>query len=524
MPGRLRDFLRGLRGSSDSTEPPAGRPASKDVTKDTRKDTSKDTTEGAAVASQARDIDLLSTQLRRMGSLDARPQQADASWMAALQRLWAGGARDSALRFGTALSAAIPTDRALHVTVADWLFRQGDGDAALRLLDGVLIPTDGLGSTQPASGQAVPDAVAVSARLLRSEVRLQRGDVEGSQADLADVLIADWPAQPGGISATALARYRQRAQAKSPKRSAPLPSAIATGPGLIVASAVPTLLGDVAQARYRLMQELGAGASGVVYVAEDAQLGCPVALKLFDARIDAHQVLDEAKLLSALQHPGVLALYDADLAGRFLTMELCQRGSLRARLLRGPLPVRVALQRTRELCDALASVHALAIFHGDIKPENLLFRDPARSWLPHDADADFGDLVISDFGIAQRISATAAQAERVPRGTRAYLAPERLHGQPGSPAADLYSVGVVLFEMLCGVPPSAALGQAPDDAELAQVSAAQPAARDILPFLRSLLSDDEAARPSAGQAQQIIEGLLTNPLLTSPLLTGPPLV
>lgn len=504
MAGRLRDFLRGLRRVSNSTPAQTDRLASKDV----RNDATFDPSEGAAVASQARDIELLSTQLRRIGSLEARPQQADASWTAALQRLWVGGARDSALRFGTALAAAIPSDRALHVTVAEWLVRQGDHDAALRLLDRVLRPTEGAVHGHLESGESVPDVIAASARLLRSDVRLQRGDVDGSQADLADLLIADWPAQPGSLSATALARYRQRKQARSPQRSASLPASIAAGPGLIVTPSVPTLLGDVAQARYRLIKELGAGASGVVYVAEDAQLGCELALKLFDARVDAHHVLDEAKLLSALQHPGVLSLYDADLAGRFLTMELCQRGSLRARLVHGSLSACVALKRARELCDALASVHALAIFHGDIKPENLLFRDPLRSWLAHDSDPEFGDLVISDFGIAQHMAA-AAHPPVAPRGTRAYLAPERLHGQPGSSAADLYSVGVVLFEMLCGAPPIAALGQAPGEAELAQAGAAHPAVLDLQPLLRSLLSNDPTARPSAQQARQLLDQLLT---------------
>ncbi len=493
MAGRFRDWLRGLRGDTDAA--PTPRPALPGDVQTTQPMTSP----------QAQDIELLSTQLRRIGVLDARPQQADPSLLAALQRLWQAGAHDLAVRFGAALTAAIPSDHELALRVAGWLQRQGNIEAAQALTDRILAGADG-DSAQP---HAAPTAVEQQARLLRSELRLRLGDASGSQADLADLLIAEWPSAGSGPTAPALARFRQGRTSAAAQRTSRLPEPIRSGLGAAALSAAPTLLGELTTARYRLLSELGAGKNGVVYAVEDTQLGCELALKLFDAGIDANQVLDEAKLLSALHHPGVLALYDPDPEGRFLTMELCRGGSLRARLRRETLSLPIALRRTAELCEALAAVHAVGICHGDIKPENLLFRDPQVSLRAIEGDEAFGDLVISDFGIAERLAATDAPAKHAARGTRAYLAPERLHGQPGSPAADLYSVGVVLFEMRTGAVPSAPVGQAPSVDEIAQATASQAAAAPVHALLCALLSSQPTQRPGAAQVAQILASLLT---------------
>lgn len=496
MSGRWRDFLRGLRGAADTNAagalPPKGSTAAP--------------VPASSVPSQASDIELLSTEIRRIGILDARPTQADPSWMAALQRLWQSGAQDAALRFGTALAAAIPSDDALSLQVAAWLLHQGNLDAAHALLDRIL------DATRSGHGQvpmpAAATAIEQQARLLRSEVRGRKNDAAGSRADLADLLIVEWPSSPASPSSTALSRYRKGKRARLAHDGA-LPDASRLMPASFATADLPTLVGEVAPSRYRLLYELGAGGNGVVYAALDTQLGCELALKLFDVRVDGHHVLHEAKLLSALQHPGVLSLYTPDLEGRFITMELCRGGSLRARLRREALPLAAVLQRTRELCDALAAVHAVAIVHGDIKPENLLFRDVASSLRSFDCDPGYGDLVIGDFGIAERIATADQMAPQTLRGTRAYLAPERLHGAPGSAAADLYSVGVVLFEMLSGTVPLVPMGQVPPAEDIEQATSVQPGATSLQPLLAALLSLDPGQRPPAALVCQIVDRLLT---------------
>lgn len=499
MSGRLRDFLRGLRGAVDASAagalPPNGSTAAPVPVSSV-----------SSVPSQASDIELLSTEIRRIGILDARPTQADPSWMAALQRLWQSGAQDAALRFGTALAAAIPSDDALSLQVAAWLLHQGNLDAAHALLDRIL------DATRSGHGQvpmpAAATAIEQQARLLRSEVRGRKNDAAGSRADLADLLIVEWPSSPASPSSTALSRYRKGKRARLAHDGA-LPDASRLMPASFATADLPTLVGEVAPSRYRLLYELGAGGNGVVYAALDTQLGCELALKLFDVRVDGHHVLHEAKLLSALQHPGVLSLYTPDLEGRFITMELCRGGSLRARLRREALPLAAVLQRTRELCDALAAVHAVAIVHGDIKPENLLFRDVASSLRSFDCDPGYGDLVIGDFGIAERIATADQMAPQTLRGTRAYLAPERLHGAPGSAAADLYSVGVVLFEMLSGTVPLVPMGQVPPAEDIEQATSVQPGATSLQPLLAALLSLDPGQRLPAALVCQIVDRLLT---------------
>ena len=115
----------------------------------------------------------------------------------------------------------------------------------------------------------------------------------------------------------------------------------------------------------------------------------------------------------------MLFLYEFDAAGRYLTMELCEGGSLRTRLERGALPPPLAARRALELCDTLAAVHALSIAHGDVKPENLLFRGAARSLLPKDVDPPYGDLVLGDFGVGVDVSTGEADAKSA-AGTLAY--------------------------------------------------------------------------------------------------------
>lgn len=419
----------------------------------------------------------LATYVRRIGILDERPQKADVAELAALSRLIAAEDLATATQLGGALASALTTDDTLQIIVAELLLRQKSGEAAQPLLRRVLESPEK--SAESASRKR-------RARALLVEIAVENGQAAAACAELVQLLADDFH-HPGARQRLATLRARLGPPTATPRETggATLHAAL---------SAAPTLLGagSSSATRYRLQKELGCGTSGTVYLADDTELGCAVALKLFHPQTvqeanAAPPALREARLLSSLHHPGVLFLYELDPEGRYLTMELCEGGSLRTRLLQGPLPLSVALRRAIELCDTLRAVHALSIAHGDVKPENLLFRAPSRSFFDAELDPPFGDLVLGDFGVG-------IDASRQPEpnasgaGTRAYLPPERLRGAPPSAAADLYAFGIVVDELL------------------------GPAATRT-PFpLRSLIeqlrSQDAAARPSATTALLTLRQIL----------------
>jgi serine/threonine-protein kinase len=274
--------------------------------------------------------------------------------------------------------------------------------------------------------------------------------------------------------------------------------------------AAPTLAGlpegGADFGRWRLVREIGRGASGAVYVARDEELDRELALKILhphtrERGLGRARAWLEARLAAAIRHPGVVAIYDLDEERQLLAMELCAGGSLATRLRAGPLPPVTALARAGELLTTLAAVHARGIVHGDVKPGNLLFRDAG----------DDAELVLGDFGLAQLGGDEAGAEGRAARGTLAYMAPEQRRGAL-SPAADVYAAGVIAVELLCG---SAAL--APwlgDRAALLRgearwsrtlpgaVVAALGAARAeaLVAALGALVADEPGVRPGAGDA------------------------
>jgi serine/threonine protein kinase len=191
-------------------------------------------------------------------------------------------------------------------------------------------------------------------------------------------------------------------------------------------------------------------------------------------------------------------------------MELCTGGSLRTRLALGPLPAELALRRGHELCATLQAVHQQGIVHGDLKPENLLFRSPLRSRQLVVDEPPYGDLLLSDFGTARRVGAPPLASAA---GTRSYLSPERLHGGPPSAAADLYSLGLVTAELLSGRAashaPAQALASDLSDVSWARLSQAlgarQPPLRQLL---EQLTAHEPTARPRADAALAVLKALL----------------
>ncbi len=196
---------------------------------------------------------------------------------------------------------------------------------------------------------------------------------------------------------------------------------------------------------YRLLGELASGASGTVYRALQEELGRVVAVKmlaagLFDEAETLARFVREAKLQARLSHPSLLGLFDAGVqAGHpYLVVEYVEGGSLRDRLAR-PLSPFEAVRIGESIARGLAHAHAAGIVHRDLKPENVLLT------------AD-GQVKVADFGLAKVVtgSQTFQSASGLVLGTPGYLAPEVMEGRPATAAADLYALGVILFEMLAG--------------------------------------------------------------------------
>jgi serine/threonine-protein kinase len=200
------------------------------------------------------------------------------------------------------------------------------------------------------------------------------------------------------------------------------------------------LTGRTLASRYDLLALIGTGGMGSVYRARDRELDELVALKVIRADLAALPAMaerfrHEVKLARRVTHTNVARTFELGSAEgvMFCTMELIEGESLTNRLeQRKRLPVAEAVAIASAMCDALEAAHAAGVIHRDIKPDNVL--------LAHD-----GRVVLADFGVA-----AVAAAEGELSGTPAYMAPEQARGEAPTPAADVYAVGTVLFEMLAG--------------------------------------------------------------------------
>jgi tRNA A-37 threonylcarbamoyl transferase component Bud32 len=205
------------------------------------------------------------------------------------------------------------------------------------------------------------------------------------------------------------------------------------------------LAGQAGLERYEIGRPLGRGRHAVVYEAWDRQVGRRVALKrllgesarkdgLSDRVVDRH-FFAEARTLSRVRSPYVVALLDVQARYRFVALELCEGGNLRRALRRGRLGLEALPDIARQLDAALRAVHAAGAIHRDVKPANLLLRSPNSL-----------SIALADFGVA--VERTTPQKKRRTRaGTLRYLAPELRRGERATPAADLFSAGAVLLEI-----------------------------------------------------------------------------
>jgi serine/threonine protein kinase len=202
---------------------------------------------------------------------------------------------------------------------------------------------------------------------------------------------------------------------------------------------------ELAGGRYRVEEVLGRGGMASVYLARDEELGRPVAVKvlaehLADTPGFRDRFLREARLAAQLSHPNIVQVFDVgeDEGRPFIVME-CVEGSTLAEELkqRGPLEPAEVVDLGIQICGGLEHAHAGGLVHRDIKPQNLLLR------------AD-GTVKIADFGIARAAETTRLTQAGSVLGTAAYLAPEQALGEEVTAAADIYSLGCVLYELLTG--------------------------------------------------------------------------
>jgi serine/threonine protein kinase len=203
--------------------------------------------------------------------------------------------------------------------------------------------------------------------------------------------------------------------------------------------------------RYAVLDELGRGGIGVVWRAQDQVIGRQVALK--ELRIPPglgqqerdtflQRALREARTAGALNDPAIVTVYDVVSEGgaMFIVMELIEAGTLADLVARGPLSEQRATELGRQVLSALETAHAAGIVHRDIKPSNIMV-------LP-------GDRVkLTDFGIAQAMDDPSLTATGGIMGSPGYMAPELFHGDPPSPATDLWSLGATLFHVVEGRAP-----------------------------------------------------------------------
>ena len=208
------------------------------------------------------------------------------------------------------------------------------------------------------------------------------------------------------------------------------------------------LVGAVLDGRYRVDAMIATGGMSAVYRGLDLRLDRPVALKIMDSRYAGdNQFLTrfqrEARAVARLKDPGLVAVYDQGIDGQhpFLVMELIEGGTLRELLReRGPMPPHAVAAVLRPVLGGLAVAHSAGLVHRDIKPENVLISDD-------------GDVKIADFGLVRAVAEAKITSTSVILGTAAYLSPEQVSTGDAGPRSDVYSVGILAYELLTGVTP-----------------------------------------------------------------------
>ena len=208
------------------------------------------------------------------------------------------------------------------------------------------------------------------------------------------------------------------------------------------------LVNTLLDGRYLVQTPIASGGTSTVYRGVDVRLDRPVAVKVMDSRYAGDdQFLTrfqlEARTVARLKDPGLVAVYDQGLDARhpFLVMELVEGGTLRELLTeRGPMPPHAVAAVLRPVLGGLAAAHRAGLVHRDVKPENVLISDE-------------GDVKIADFGLVRAVATAGITSTSVILGTAAYLSPEQVSDGNAGPRSDVYSAGILTYELLTGRTP-----------------------------------------------------------------------
>jgi serine/threonine protein kinase len=261
--------------------------------------------------------------------------------------------------------------------------------------------------------------------------------------------------------------------------------AFEVAPELLVSDKAGALVGELI-GHYQIESLIGVGGMGEVYLARDERLGRKAALKLLPERLTADETQlsrfkNEARSASALNHPNILTVYEIGVEGnrQFIATEFIEGTTLRASLACGRMNLQAALEIAVQVASALAAAHEAGVVHRDIKPENIMLRPD-------------GYAKVLDFGIAKLTEkkpasdsheiGTIGVLQTRPGsvlGTGRYMSPEQARGQKVDVRSDIWSLGVVLYEMAGGIPPF--LGETPSDCIASILTMEPPPLSGVLP-------------------------------------------
>jgi beta-lactam-binding protein with PASTA domain len=271
-------------------------------------------------------------------------------------------------------------------------------------------------------------------------------------------------------------------------------------------------LGRILAGRYRLDLVLGQGGMATIFRATDSKLGREVAVKVLrpefgsDAQF-VERFRHEAQAAASLSHPNIVQVYDfgTDPAGPYIVMEQVAGGDLSVALgEHGALPPTAVARIGQQVADALAAAHAKGLVHRDIKPSNILLSPDGR-------------VQVADFGIAHVAARSPVTSTGITLGSVLYFSPEQARGDTASPASDVYSLGLVMYELLTGQRPFS--GDSPAAVAVARLSGGVPSPLAVRPdtppaldaIVRWCLAVDPAARPSAPELSLALTRFVADP-------------
>jgi len=292
--------------------------------------------------------------------------------------------------------------------------------------------------------------------------------------------------------------------------------AFEVAPELLVSDRAGALVGELI-GHYRIESLIGIGGMGEVYLARDEQLGRKAALKLLPEHLTADEAQlsrfkTEARSASALNHPNILTVYEIGIEGnrQFIATEFIEGVTLRASFASGTMNLCTALEIAVQVASALAAAHEAGVVHRDIKPENIMLRPD-------------GYVKVLDFGIAKLTERRPASQHHefetravlqtrpgLVLGTGRYMSPEQARGQKVDARSDIWSLGVVVYEMVAGIPPF--LGDTPSDCIASILTTEPPPLSGVLPDVPLKLEAilQKALRKDRDERYQTIEEMLAD--------------